>query len=91
MQALGIDVENSISADASKFMAAGQSILQQLMAPVLRTLCYNDTRICLSCMPFLLAHLARVKNACKRQGGVEPLLRTQLLQIMEVTCLAVKI
>lgn len=54
------------------------------MTPVLRTLYYEDSRICLSCMPFLTAHLARVKNSCKRLGGVEPGLRSQLLQIMEV-------
>lgn len=68
-------------------MAAGQQILDGLMTPVLRTLYYEESRICLSCMPFLTAHLARVKNSCKRLGGVDPGLRSQLLQIMEVRLL----
>lgn len=88
MQALGIDVDTGTSAEANASTATGQQLLDQLMTPVLRTLYYEDSHICLSCIPFLTAHLARVRNACKRQVSAEVGLRPQLLQLMEVTPLA---
>lgn len=59
------------------------------MSPVLHTLYYESSGIRLSCMPFLTAHLSRVRNACKRLGQVDPSVRPKLLQIMEVLQLCV--
>ena len=88
MQALGIDVDSIAYADASASMTAGQQVLEQLMSPVLRTLCYENSRVRLSCMPFLTGYLARVRNASKRLGGIDTSLRPQLLQVMEVLSLS---
>eukprot|EP00892_Ulva_mutabilis_P003832 jgi/Ulvmu1/1820/UM119_0038.1 len=90
MKALGIDVDGGASADASASIAAGQQVLEQLMSPVLRTLLHECSGIRLACMPFLTAHLSRVRNACKRQGGVDPTVQPQLLRIMEALAVAMR-
>ena len=70
-------------AEVSEALAVGQRLLAQVMPPVLRTLAYESSVVCLSCMQFLNSFLARVKNVSKRQGGLDDAAQQQLLMIMQ--------
>lgn len=83
MQALGVEVDTNVSGEAGEALTVGQQLLARVMPPVLRTLAYESSTVCLSCMQFLNSFLARVKNVCKRQGGLDETAQQQLLMIMQ--------
>lgn len=87
MQALGVEVNADASGEVSEALAVGQRLLAKVMPPVLRTLAYEHSTVCLSCMAYLNSFLARVRNVYKRQGGLDETSQQQLLMIMQVRLL----
>lgn len=83
MQALGVEIQTHVNGETSEALAVGQQLLARIMPPALRTLAYESSAVCLSCMQFLNSFLARVKNVSKRQGGLDDTSQQQLLLIMQ--------
>lgn len=84
LQALGVEVDAHAQREAADALAAGQELLAGVTPAVLRTLAYESSAVCLSCMQYLNSFLARVKNTLKRQGGLDDAMQQQLLLVMQV-------
>ena len=85
MQALGLGLNAGVANDVAQSLAAGEALLVQLAPAVLRTLRRRDAGVSMACVPFLTAHLARLKNAARRQNGSLPEEQRQgLLLVLEV-------
>jgi hypothetical protein len=85
LQALGLGIDKQVSVEIVQSLNTGDSLLKQLMPVVLCTLRYPTGGVCMACAPFLTAHLARLKNAARRQNGAIPDDAKQgLLLILEV-------
>ena len=72
MQALGLQLDGNVSHDIARALDVGETMLQQLTPAVLRTLHSPDGAVRLACVPFLSAHLARLKTQSKRSNGALP-------------------
>ena len=85
LQALGLQVDENVSADVGRTLGHGHVLLSQLQPAALRTLHAGHSGIAMACAPFLAANLAHLKAQAKRQGGVVGQEgRAWLLQLLEV-------